>query len=267
MSRQVLSREAGPSWLVLLLFVLLPASSHADPIQADRPGQADPAYVVPEGTGQIELGGAFERETNDEHVATWDAPEPLLRFGLVEGVELRLSADGWIGSHERGQETENDGSDLELSAKVRLLEQQQWLPATSLLAGLRFPTGGRAVTSDGYDPFGKLIASWQLGERFSLDTNLGVSAPTQGVADSGRVFELFAAASLGVSLTEWTGAFLEYDATVRGRGEHDEQALDGGFTYLLTNNVQLDISGGAGLNRAAPDFFVGAGIAWRFWSP
>jgi len=228
---------------------------------------ADPAYVVPKGTGQIELGGAFERETDDEHVSTWDAPEPLLRVGVFERAELRLSAIGWIGSQERGQETENTGSDLELSTKVRLWGQQRWLPATSWLAGLSFPTGGHAVTSDGYDPFGKLIASWQLGERFSLDTNLGVAAPTQGVADSRRVYELFAAASLGVSLTERMGAFLEYDATVRGRGEHDEQALDGGFTYLLTDNVQLDISGGAGLNRAAPDFVVGAGIAWRFWSP
>ena len=161
---------------------------------------------------------------------------------------------------------QSSGSDFELSTKVRLLEQQQWLPATSVLAGLSFPTGGRAATSDGYDPFGKLIASWQLGERFSLDTNLGIAAPSQGATDSGRVYELFCATSFGVSLTERVGTFLEYYATVRGRGQHDEHAIDAGFTYLLTDNVQLDLSGGAGLNRAAPDFFVGAGIAWRFWS-
>lgn len=245
----------------------MPATGRAEPIQADRPGSADPAYVMPKGTGQIEVGGTFEHETDNGHVATWDAPEPLLRFGVLERVELRLSADGWIGSHERGQQTENAGSDLELSTKVRLWGQERWLPATSLLAGLRFPTGGRAVTSNGYDPFGTLIASWDLGGRFSLDTKLGVAAPTQGVTDSGRVDELFAASSLGISLTERTGAFLEYYATVRGRGKHDEQAVGGGFTYLLTDNVQLDISGGAGLDREAPDFSVGAGVAWRFWSP
>ena len=255
------------SRLACLLFLLVPVTSAAEPIQADRPGEAEPAYVVPKGTGQIELGGSFERESDDEHVATWDAPEPLLRVGVLEGVELRLSAIGWIGSRERGHGTENAGSDLELSTKIRLLEQRQWLPATSVLAGLSFPTGGNGVTSDGYDPFGTLIAGWQLGERFSLTTNLGVGAPTQGVGDSRRVYELFAAASLGVSLTESTGAFLEYDTTVRGRGERDEQALDGGFTYLLTDDLQLDISGGAGLNHAAPDFFVGAGVAWRFCSP
>ena len=136
-----------------------------------------------------------------------------------------------------------------------------------MLAGLSFPTGGRAVTSAGYDPFGGFIASWGLGERFSLDTDLGVGTPTQGVDDSGRVYQLFAAASLGISLTDRIGALLEYYAIVQGRGMRDEHAVSGGFTYLLTDDVLLDISGGVGLNREAPDFFVGPGIAWRFWSP
>jgi hypothetical protein len=260
-----LQRRICSRWLALPLLVLVQAPAWAEPIQADRPGQSDPAYVVPKGTWQIELGGTFERTSG--RVATWDAPEPLLRYGVLESVELRLSADGWIGSHERGSETENAGSDLELSTKVRLWEQQRWLPATSVLAGLSFPTGGRPVTSDGTDPFGKFIASWELGEPFTLGANLGMAGPTQGVADRRRVFELFAAASLGISLTERTGAFLEYYVTVRGRGRRDEHAVDGGFTYLLSDDVQLDISGGAGLNREAPDFFVGPGIAWRFRSP
>jgi len=98
-----------PRWLALLLLVLVPAIGNTQPIQADRPGQATPAYVVPKGTPQIEVGGTFARETSNGHTLIWDAPEPLLRYGVLERVELRLSADGWIGSHERGQETQNAG--------------------------------------------------------------------------------------------------------------------------------------------------------------
>ena len=34
-------------WLALPLLILVQASAWAEPIQADRPGQSDPAYVVP----------------------------------------------------------------------------------------------------------------------------------------------------------------------------------------------------------------------------
>jgi len=253
--------------LLVSWWIAAPLAGRADPIQTDRPGQTDPAYVLPKGTAQIELGAAFARENDDGHMSTWDAPEPELRIGVFERAELRISALGWIGSREDGDGTKNQGSDLELSTKLRLLEQQEWWPATSLLAGVSLPTGGSAVSSDGVDPFGKVIASLQLGERFSLDANLGLAAPTQGVSDSRRVYELFAATSLGFALSERTGTFLEYAATVRGRGEPDEHALDGGFTYLVTDDVQLDVSAGAGLNHAAPDYVIGVGLAWRFWRP
>ena len=95
-----LEKRICQSWLALPLLVLVPASGRAEPIQADRPGRATPAYVMPKGAGQIQLGATYERDNG--HVATWDAPEPLLRYGVVERAELRLSAAGWIGSHERG---------------------------------------------------------------------------------------------------------------------------------------------------------------------
>ena len=39
--------------------------------------------------------------------------------------------------------------------------------------------------------------------------------------------------------------------------------IEGGFTFLVNEDLQLDVSAGAGLNDAAPDFFVAAGVAWR----
>src|SRR5262245_40203998 len=101
--------------MILLVLVGVPLVGHADPIQTDRPGQTDPAYVLPKGTGQIELGAAFARENDDAHVSTWDAPEPELRVGVFERAELRITAVGWIGSREEGHDTENAGSDLQLS--------------------------------------------------------------------------------------------------------------------------------------------------------
>src|SRR4030095_8116016 len=126
-----------------------------------------------------EAGVTCERETDGGHVYTWLVPEPLLRVGVFERAELRLSADGFVSIHQRGEPTENTGSDLELSTKVRLVEQHRWLPATSVLAGVCLPTGGHAVTSGGYDPFGMLLASWGLGEGLSLVQHLRAYAEAQ----------------------------------------------------------------------------------------
>src|SRR4029450_7683677 len=92
-------REGIMRWLVLPLLLCLPATSGAQPIQADRPGVSEPPYVVPRGTGQIEAGVTFGRETDGGHVYTWLVPEPLLRVGVFERAELRLSGDGGRRGH------------------------------------------------------------------------------------------------------------------------------------------------------------------------
>ena len=46
--------------------------------------------------------------------------------------------------------------------------------------------------------------------------------------------------------------------------ERLQHYADGGFTYQITNNIQLDIEAGVGLNEAADDFFVGSGAVVRF---
>ena len=40
--------------------------------------------------------------------------------------------------------------------------------------------------------------------------------------------------------------------------------FDGGFFYKVTDNFQLDIRAGVGLNRHADDYFIGSGFAVRY---
>ena len=41
--------------------------------------------------------------------------------------------------------------------------------------------------------------------------------------------------------------------------------LNGGFTYLINDDMQWDIRAGVGLNEAADDFFVGSGLSVRYF--
>ena len=67
-------------------------------------------------------------------------------------------------------------------------------------------------------------------------------------------------------LSKKLGGYVEWFVTspIGSRLGQTEHNSDGGFFYHVTNNLQLDIEAGVGLNGPAPDFFAGAGFCARF---
>jgi hypothetical protein len=250
-------------------WVLLAAAAGADPLSADRPGVSNPPSVVPPGAIQLEGGFSFERETNtgDPNTSTLRVPQGLLRVGLLSFLEARVSADGYVFERRRGDNDRSSGSDLTLGSRALLFDQQGIRPKTALDFNLSIPTGSPAVTSDGVDPSGAFLIEWSLSERFALDGNLGLASQSLGKGNPHRAFQVAPSISLGASIAERASVFIEYYATLSDRGVDDEHAIDGGLAWLVGDNLQLDISAGAGLNHAAPDFFVSVGAAWRFFLP
>lgn len=104
----------------------------------------------------------------------------------------------------------------------------------------------------------KIAASHTLTDQFGLGYNLGY-------AYNGEDPKGFFVYSLvfGMSITEKTGAYIE------GYGNFDPSAqpkhrLDGGFTYLVGHNIQLDLSGGFGPEQDEINmWFASLGVSWR----
>ena len=242
------------------------ASAQLPITEADRPGAADPPEILPRGAIQLESGIALRRDTRrgDPDQYTLTAPSLLVRVGLHERVELRLQADGLIYEFRDGARDRALGSDLAVETKIGLTEQRSAWPETAVLARLSLPVGSDAATSDGFDP--KLVGlfQWGLGESTALVINTGFAAPTGGRGED-RVFEFEPAVSLERQVTARLGAFVEYFAAIRAGSVSDEHSLGGGLTWLMSaKRIQLDVSGGGGLNDAAPDWFVSAGLSLRF---
>jgi hypothetical protein len=248
---------------------LLAATASADPISADRPGQSSPPSVAAPGTVQLEGGFSFERETDggDPNTNTISVPESLLRVGVLSFLEVRVSADGFVFEERAGDNNRSSGSDLTLGSRARLFDQKGVRPATGLDFNLSLPTGSDAVTSDGVDPGGTLLFEWVLNERFALYANIGLASTSLGKGDSRRAFQAEPSVLLSASISERASVFIEYYAAFIDRGVGDEHSIDGGFSWLIGDDLQLDLFAGAGLNDAAPDFFVSAGAAWRFFLP
>jgi len=220
---------------------------------------------VGRGVFQIEMGVQVERNEGDAGAEdTTSVPTPLLRYGLIDALELRLESDGFEYVGVPGGDDRSGGADVSLGAKWNFLGASGWVPKSTLLASLSFPTGAEAITSGGYDPDVALLLGWYPADRMELDVQLGFSLPSQGTGDTRRVFTFTPVVTLEYLLADRLTGYVEFFSEIGGRDQADSHILDGGFTYLISEHILLDAWGGAGLTRDSPDFLGGAGITVRF---
>ena len=157
--------------------------------------------------------------------------------------------------------------DPSIGVKIRLndaeaADRAPGVPALGLLLQSDVPVGSGALTGDVWQPAATLAFGWELSADWSLDGNLGYAY----AADGDRRFgQTFASLSAGVSISDRLGGFLE--GYVLSRESADGSAThyaDVGLTWLLSNDLAVDVSAGAGLDRPRPNWFAGLGASVRF---
>jgi hypothetical protein len=135
-------------------------------------------------------------------------------------------------------------------------------PVMALLMGTSIPAGSDELTADEWQPEAKLLMAWELNDRLSLASNLIYAYP----ADGDERFHQFAASlSAGFSLADRWGAYLEgYGFSKESVEGSATTYLNGGVTFGISKDVQLDARVGAGLDDPSPNWFAGVGAAVRF---
>ncbi|MCB9857569.1 MAG: transporter [Phycisphaerales bacterium] len=247
----------------------------ASPLVTDRPDFTESTLTVPSGHLQIESGFTFaSNRRKGVRTRRHTFPEILLRAGLAHDVELRIAWAGWtrttellraendVGRNESMTDSSTGGNDLSLGAKFHLADQSGWRPDVGLIVAASLPTGHIAHSSGDVDPFVGLLWSYDIGESFAIAGNLNLAMPT---IDGDRIVEPQSSVSLSYSISDNVGAFVEYFGFYPTAGDGpDAHYVDGGFTFLLSDDFQIDVRAGAGLNDDADDVFAGVGFAWRF---
>jgi len=228
----------------------------------DRPDFTESPETVAPGWLQFEGGYTFtQRDEDNEH----SVPELLLRVGLIERLELRLAlnylAVDAVEADQQGLE------DLTLGMKIKLVQGSEdfdlTAPDVAIIVEITLPTGGDDFREDQPQPQIKFAFAWALADRLSLGSNLNYAYLSEG----GERFNQFSGSlTLGYKLTERWGTYVEYFGFVpASKDGPNESFFDGGFTYLVNDNLQLDARAGVGaFNGKSPDYFVGVGLAWRW---
>jgi hypothetical protein len=97
-----------------------------------------------------------------------------------------------------------------------------------------------------------------VSEKQTLSYNLGAEWDGD-TAEPIFVYTL----TTGYALTEKIGGYVELYGFLPQTQKPDHR-FDAGFTYLFNPNHQLDLSGGVGISKNAPDYFISVGYSFRF---
>ena len=243
---------------MLLLVVCLNMSSTAEnnPIVADRPGFSSSTSVLGPSHVQVEMGYERTQASSGDETVTQTFPLVNIRKGITHAVEVNLFWRGWsrFSINDQSSTVKND---VTIGAKYALYAVTAC--HLSLLGAINLPTGDASVTSDHFDPTIGVIWDYTLTRSIGM---FGTVLGTTSKLNSSRIYTVYPAIGASVSLTSGLASFVEYYSTIHSKEEKAQHTLDAGFTYLISDDFQVDVSGGIGLNREASDF-IGFGLAYR----
>jgi hypothetical protein len=238
-------------------------------VEAERPQLADISPIVPRRRFQLEAGYTFLADDSAgirlrEHVF----PGLLARLSVTDNVEFRVGWPGivWDSLTDRatGIETTDSGAaDIDLGIKLDVLDQSGYRPQLSLITSLAFPTGSDDISAERVQPLASIAYSWVLDDRWILGGTTGLGAMNER---GDRFREIHQSIAVQRLITSRLGAYGEWFALFRAGSEDDrpQHYLDGGVTFLVTEDLELNWRTGFGINDRAQDFFTGVGFSVRF---
>ena len=257
------------AWVFTAFLFVTPITVHAGetpPLTTDRPSQSDASTLVPSGYVQSEIGYTF---TDDDAAGvttkSHSAPNLLLRFGLLDELELRFGWNGFVHNNPNPGSIQDGSGDGQVSAKWNLWKGSERTPETTLLVGTTLPFGENGISSERSDPFFRFLLTQALPDGFSLSSNLGVTWTTfaSGPASKDTAADFIYTALLNYAVTPDIDTFVEFFGSVPLEEQEDRHGFDAGIAWRIFPTVQVDLSAGLGLNDAAVDAFVSTGLTFR----
>ena len=238
------------SWTLLICSQTFVGMSQE--IVTDRPDQTESSSTVPSHDLQVESGIMIKiSENKGSQEQQILLPTNLFRLGLTNGIELRLLSQFESTHGDFGRA--NGISDLEVGTKIQLYRKENVGFEAAFITHLVLPTGSSQLTNSTYASISKLSISHGLTENLSLGYNFGYNYFGKHKGDA--TYSL----AIGYSLSDKVGVYFEPYGQLNGLNKWVSNA-NGGFTFLIQQNMQFDFSFGTGLNHRMN--YLSAGLSW-----
>ena len=260
---------------------LIGVALRMSPIATDRPDITESAQITP--VGWLQYEGGYQFGHSEEVMpggAITDAHqiEEVLRFGINRRFEVRAVINA---NTERIDypSTWNDPmrrtgvSPVTFGFKYNLIRESDVLPQTTWLSHI---SNSWISAGDYASVYPKQIFHEQrlmlektLTSRLGIASNIGVAGGLNG--SEGLINEGMFSLALGYDLGHNYGVYVEYFSEWYFAGTQFSATpyFDGGFTRLLSNDLQLDIYAGFDLSqytnsaKQTKRLFFGTGVSYR----
>lgn len=237
-------------FLILLLGIYTAMSGQYNKtISSGRPGQAISAFAVGKYVFQTQTGIDFynTKAKGLKGVNSY-VPNSFFRYGVTERFELN---SGLAYTFSDGVE---ELTSLSIGTRINLYKGSDKIPPMGLQVSFNLPTN--SDVSSKILPQALFIFGDSLTDKLGYTVNLGSSFDEE--FDATGIYVL----NFSYSLNDKVGLFIEPYGTFTKKSFFIK--FDGGISYLVNNNFQLDFLTGYGKNYNVNEFMVGAGFSWRF---
>ncbi|MEK6650674.1 MAG: transporter, partial [Bacteroidota bacterium] len=149
---------------------------------------------------------------------------------------------------------------MEFGFKSKLWDADDGSSALSFIAHLQMPhLASSAFRGTRVGP----LARFTVDKELAADWRVGANAGLQWDAGGGPATAIYTLAA-GSSLSESMGWYGEVYGFFPMEQLPADHRVNGGITYLLNEDLQLDAAVGVGLSSTPAPWFIGVGVSYRF---
>ena len=150
-------------FLLSLLFASLP-NFLLSQITTDRPDQTESPTTITLGHIQVESGIAIEKEQSNINT--------LFRFGMFNGVELRLNSN-YLINDQISSLRKSSFTDFEVGAKFRIQDNEAKKTKMGFLTHISIPTAPEIFSNNEYGLLNRFIVSHDISDSDQIAYNIG----------------------------------------------------------------------------------------------
>ena len=228
------------------------------PALAGRPLITEDAGTAEKGFFELELAVDYGRDNNGDNSVT---PSAQLAYGLNERAEVAI-AGGYLFKRMADNGWEDGPGDLNAYLKYRILGEREYYPGFTLKPWIKIPTADEDKgLGSGKTDLGLTAVMSKSFTGFNLHLNAGYTLI--GAKDATDEMNLALAGEYEVTKGLIAVAEIRYNQNFNSDRKDDPANFLAGV-QVAVGKAQFDAGLTIGLNRAAPDYVLTAGVTIKF---
>jgi hypothetical protein len=244
---------------ITLLLTVACGFGQEQQLEPDRPSESKTPELVKGNNLQAEIGFRKEKINGGQYM--FEHPEATLRYGLFNALELRMQLISQTFKNNVSKENLTGLAPVYFGVKAKILPQNNWWPSIGAVAQVgvsSFASSEFFVTGIPFEF--RTLFNHNVNQNFSIQYNAGVAwNETDNHRDNKQWMYSF---NPIFKASERIHLFVEEYAFLRN-GTSAEHYLDGGVSYFVNKNLEVDLSAGVGLSEISSSYFMEAGFSYR----